>query len=235
VGAATGALGLPRSAAALGAAAALGLAGVALVPMALTYAPILPFTMEAVAVPRWYATVAPKLPPGQVLLSYPAPFSGIQVSMAWQAVDAISYSQAGGGGPQGVPDRAGSARSGFTVLTRLAFALNGPQATGTPTELASVRHALTVWRVTTVVVAPQATSANSLHGRDPVYAAAFMTAVLGRVPRISAGAWVWTGVARNAAPAAFLRSPDRLAACVSRAPSHPTVRVARCVLAGASP
>ncbi len=47
-------------------------------------------------------TVAPTLPPGRVLLSYPAPFSGIQSAMAWQAVNRMHYSQAGGGGPQGV-------------------------------------------------------------------------------------------------------------------------------------
>ena len=51
--------------------------------------------------PRWYSEVAPSLPPGRVLLSFPAPFSGIQSAMAWQAVNRMHYSQAGGGGPAG--------------------------------------------------------------------------------------------------------------------------------------
>ena len=64
-----------------------------------------------VILPRWYSQVAPTLPPGRVLLSYPAPFSGLQSAMAWQAVNRMHYSQAGGGGPQGVarPCRVGRA------------------------------------------------------------------------------------------------------------------------------
>jgi hypothetical protein len=39
-------------------------------------------------------------------------------------------------------------------------------------------------------------SSTPLHqqGRDPTYAAAFMTAALGRLPRVQAGAWVWGNV-----------------------------------------
>ena len=88
----TGAARRPRSAGGV----------VALVPIAVTFGPRLPFTMRAVMLPRWYTEVAPTLPPGRVLLSYPAPFSGIQSAMSWQAVNRMHYSQAGGGGPQGV-------------------------------------------------------------------------------------------------------------------------------------
>ena len=70
--------------------------------MALLFGERLPFTMQAVTLPRWYTQVAPTLPPGRVLLSYPAPFSGLQSAMTWQAVNRMHYSQAGGGGPQGV-------------------------------------------------------------------------------------------------------------------------------------
>ena len=45
--------------------------------------------------------MAPTLPPGRVLLSYPAPFSGLQSAMAWQAVNGMHYSQAGAGGRKG--------------------------------------------------------------------------------------------------------------------------------------
>jgi dolichyl-phosphate beta-glucosyltransferase len=220
----------------VGDALGLAVAAAALVPVAATFAPVLPFTMEAVALPRWYATVAPTLPPGRVLLSYPAPFSGIQVSMAWQAIDAMSYSQAGGGGPEGVPSRAGAAREGFEVLAHLAFSVNTPQPSGTPAQLAAVRQALAVWQVNTVVIAPQPGSSFLLQGRDPTYAAAFMTAVLGRAPHISAGAWVWDGSpdSRLSQAPALTVPPGRIDACVRLAPSHATLRVARCMLAGAS-
>src|SRR6185437_9068746 len=65
-----------------------------------TLAPEVPFAVQPVQLPAWFATRAPKLPPGEVLLAYPAPFSGIQASMAWQAVNRMHYAQAGGGGPQ---------------------------------------------------------------------------------------------------------------------------------------
>jgi hypothetical protein len=73
-----------------------------------------------------------------------------------------------------------------------------------------------------------------MQGRDPTYAAAFMTAALGRLPHISAGAWVWDTV--GGAPPVRV-APGQLAGCVARdektqAPTHATLRVARCVLAG---
>lgn len=227
----------------VGVGAALGVAAVALVPIGAGFGSALPFAMRAVVLPRWYATVAPDLPPGRVLLSYPAPFSGIQVSMAWQAVNRMTYSQAGGGGPQGVAARAGSARTGFEDLGRLAFGIDAPQPTTAPADLAAVRHALAVWRVTTVVIAPQPSDQLLLQGHDPIYAAAFMTAVLGRLPAIEAGAWVWNDVAMGAAPSArpALRvTYDQLVYCVaaskprSGAPKA-TLRVARCLVKAAAP
>jgi hypothetical protein len=212
----------------------LAVAAVALVPVATTFAPVLPFTMEAAVVPRWYTTVAPKLPSGRVLLSYPAPFSGIPVSMAWQAITAMPYSQAGGGGPQGVPSRAGAARKGFEVLAHLSAAVGVPQPTGTPAELAAVRQALDLWQVNTVVIAPLHGASFILEGHDPTYAAAFMTAALGRLPRIRAGAWEWDDT--TGAPPVHL-TPGQLDSCVASdektlSPSDATLRVSRCVLAG---
>ena len=96
-----------------GALGALAVSGVALVPTAVIFSERLPFAMQAVVLPRWYSEVAPTLPPGRVLLTYPAPFSGIQSSMAWQSVLGMPFSLAGGGGPQGVERRAGTAAPGF--------------------------------------------------------------------------------------------------------------------------
>ncbi len=174
--------------------AAVGLAAVALVPMADTFAPTLPFAMRPVLLPRWYTAVAPTLPAGRVVLSYPTPFSGIQSAMAWQAVDAMHYSQAGGGGPQGTAVRAGTAEPGFVALTYLAFGITIPQTPGTRANYAAVRHAIAVWKVNTVVIAPDSAAPILQQGHDPEYAAAFMTAALGRLPTIEDGAWVWNNV-----------------------------------------
>ncbi len=174
--------------------AAVATAAVALVPIAVTFGPRLPFTMERVILPRWYTEVAPHLPPDRVLLSYPAPFSVIQTSEAWQAVNRMHYSQAGGGGPQGVASRAGPARAGFEVLARLALNVNLPLPTATPTEQLSVRRALAYWQVTTVVIPSNFAAPLTQQGTDPAYAASFMTAVLGRLPTLEAGAWVWNDV-----------------------------------------
>jgi hypothetical protein len=162
--------------------------------------------MQAVLLPRWYTQVAPSLPSGRVLLSYPAPFSGIQSSMSWQAVNRMHYSQAGGGGPQGVAARAGSAAPGFRVLAGLALGVGTTPPSGTPAQLGAVRHALAVWRVTTVVIATDPAAPPLQQGHDPTYAASFMTAVLGRPPVLQAGAWVWYGVA------AQLHGPQRVPA-----------------------
>ena len=111
--------------------------------------------MEAVVLPRWYTTVAPHLPPGRVLLSYPAPFSGIQVVLAWQAVNRMAYSQAGGAGPEGTSVRAGQAGPGFDVLNVLSLGFSLTEPTPTPANLAAVRGALRIWKVNTVVIAPE--------------------------------------------------------------------------------
>jgi hypothetical protein len=151
-----------------------------------------------------------------VLLSYPAAFSGIQVAMSWQAVNKMHYSQAGGGGPQGQASYAGSAASGFTILTNLGFGIGIPLPTGTATEYAAVRHALKVWQVSTVVVATNPAAPQLQQGHDPAYAAAFMTGALGRLPTVQAGAWVWTNVqADTRLPLHLTR--NTIADCVARA------------------
>jgi hypothetical protein len=180
-----------------GAPGALVVAAVALVPIATTFGPDLPFAMRPVLLPAWYTEVAPSLPSGRVLLSYPAPFSGIQSAMSWQAVNRINYSQAGGGGPQGVAHRQGSAAAGFTLLADLGFGVGVPEPTGSRAQLAAVRHALSVWQVDTVVVATDTVAPALQQGHDPTYAAAFFTAALGRLPTIEAGAWVWDHVQLN--------------------------------------
>ena len=199
-----------------GAVAALATACVALVPVTAVLVTRLPFTMRPVVLPRWYSEVAPSLPPGRVLLSFPPPFSGIQSAMAWQAVNRMHYSQAGGGGPEGVLRRAGSAAAGFHVLTLLGFGVGSPLPAGSPVQLAAVRHALTVWQVNTVVIAPNPAVPSRQRGSDPTYAAAFMTAALGRPPTIEAGAWVWNHVQLGRFPALAV-TPGTLSSCAREA------------------
>jgi hypothetical protein len=180
--------------------------------------------------------VAPTLPPDRVLLSYPGPFSGIQVSMAWQAVNRMHYSQAGGGGPQGVRARAGTAKAGFELLSRLGFGVGVPEPAGTPAQYAAVRHALDVWEVTNVVIATDPAAPRVEQGHDPVYAAAFMTAALGRPPTVEAGAWVWNDVQRGSTSPLELRA-GTLATCTGKAEGssgvfRATLQVVACVRAG---
>ncbi len=222
-----------------GALGALAVAAVALVPMAAIFVDRLPFAMQAVTLPRWYSEVAPTLPAGRVLLSYPAPFSGLQNAMAWQAVNRMHYSQAGGGGPQGVPARAGSAKAGYEVLSLLDFGVGHPEPAGTPAQYAAVRHALSVWQVNTVVIATDPAAPRVEQGHDPVYAAAFMTAALGRQPTLEAGAWVWNNVRLRRSGPLVLKA-GTLATCTAAAEPtpgvfHASMRVAECVAGGALP
>ena len=84
---------------------------VALVPVVVALWPNLPMTVRAVVVPRWFAAGAPALPGRQVVLPYPAALGGIQSSMAWQAMEGMTFSMVGGGGPGIAPSRAGPERA----------------------------------------------------------------------------------------------------------------------------
>jgi hypothetical protein len=90
-----------------------------------------------------------------------------------------------------------------------------------------------------VVIAPQPGAPFLLEGRDPTYAAALMTAALGRLPVIQAGAWVWNDVTGADPPVAIMLAPTRLNDCVARdekarLPTDATLGVARCVLSPVS-
>ena len=158
--------------------------------------------------------------------------------MAWQAVNRIAYSQAGGGGPQGVASRVGSAAPGFRVLTLLSLGVGEEDPAGTPAQYAAVRHALAVWQVNTVVVPTEPGAPVREQGRDPAFAAAFMTAALGRIPTVQAGAWVWDDLRRDTNPP-LLVHPGALETCANRASGRPrdvvaTGSVTTCVASAAA-
>ena len=167
-------------------------AGVALGPVVAAVAPAMPFAARPVDLPQWFALHGPRLAPGRVLLAMPTPFSGIQSAMAWQAVNRLHYAQAGGGGPQGTPGRAGREEPGFVLLAALGFGFNRPPA-GTPAQYAAVRQAIRAWEVTTVVI-PDRSGPAIVVGHDPHYAVGFMTAALGARPVYQDHAWVWPEV-----------------------------------------
>ncbi len=157
--------------------------------------------------------------------------------MTWQAVNRMHYSQAGGGGPQGVAHRAGSAEPGFRLLSQLDFGVGQPEPEGTPAQLEAVRHALSVWQVNTVVIATEPGAPRVEQGHDPTYAAGFMTAALGQLPTIEAGAWVWNNVQLDLHQSLAVR-PGTLAQCAGLAEGTAHVYVAsplvtQCVAAGA--
>jgi hypothetical protein len=215
-----------------GAVVGVGLAALTLVPTVAALWPNLPLTAQSVVLPRWYAEVGAHLPPDQVVLSYPAPFSGLQASQAWQAVNHMQYSQAGGGGPEGQVDRAGRAKAGFGVLLTASLPI-GPARAPTAADLAAIRSALITWRVTIVVIPDQSDLPLYARGRPNAYAVGLFTAALGRPPTYSHAAWVWTGVTHTdpaavITPSAFARcttgpaslssQPLAVPACISGAP-----------------
>ena len=209
-----------------------GIAALVLAPTVVALAPNLPLTTRPVVLPTWYATRGASLPPGRVVLAYPVPFAGLQSSEAWQAVNAMAWAQAGGGGPQGQPSRAGAARPGFEVLSAASLPL-GPAPDPTPVNLAAVRNALAEWQVTTLVVPDQADLPLYEQGRSTAYAVGFLTAALGVAPVHDRAAWVWESVAT--APAPVPVSPMAFAGCTAGvASSTAAVRaVPGCVLAAA--
>jgi hypothetical protein len=211
---------------------AAALAVVMLVPTAIALWPNVPLTTRAVELPTWYAEVGSTLPPGRVLLSYPVPFSGLQSSQAWQAINGMRYAQAGGGGPEGQAGRAGDARPGFEVLFAASFAVGRPPGP-TPSNLAAIRRALTIWGVTTIVVPDQEQLPIYERGRSSAYAVALFTAAMGRRPRYSHSAWVWSAGAVPGAPVVMSRGA--FAHCVDGAPASGSTpqAVPTCVLTSA--
>jgi hypothetical protein len=188
--------GIARAA---GSVIALAVAAVALVPMAVALWPNIPMTVRPVVVPRWFTEAAPRLPPRPVVLPYPAALGGIQSSMAWQAVEGMTFSMVGGGGPGITPSRAGAEAPGFNVLARASVPLSPPPMP-TVANLEAIRQALVGWGVTTVVVPDEAASPSYERGRSVSYAVGLFTAALGRAPSRQSDAWVWSNVGGAGSP-----------------------------------
>ena len=163
---------------------------VLLVPNMVTVAPVVPLTTVPTTLPTWFRVVGAHLPPGEVLLTYPAPFSGSQASQAWQAKNHMRWAQAGIGGPAGTHRRAGSAAKGWQLLNEADSPfLASPQLI--PAWVLDVRFALHSWQVTTIVVPDQEHLGPGPQARSTSWAVGFFTTIMGSAPTRQPGAWVW--------------------------------------------
>jgi hypothetical protein len=214
---------MPRIAAAL---AAGSVAVIAIAPQTAYLAGTLPLATQAVVLPTWFRTEAPRLPPHQILLTIPDP-SGLEESAAtWQAVEGMSYSMVGGPGPSGAPSRAGTEAAGAKELAALSYF--DPHTTFDPVP---IQHALRAWGVSTIVVPDQSNLPSYMQVPSVTLAAALMTAATGRKPVLQSDAWVWTGADRT--PPAQIASPSRIKSCAQGLPKGGAPAVSRattCVL-----
>ena len=219
-----------------GTLAALGLAALALVPIA-AYEQV-PFTTRSVDVPPWFATVGTRVAPDAVVLTYPFASSGLRAPMTWQATAGLRYSLVGGGSitpdppVHPTPIQRAVAQAAFDLVNLSDGFL--PLPTGTPAESARLRLALRQWGVTTVVVPSERTWPPALRGRSVPVAIGTLTAALGRAPRHRADAWVWDTRARPGPAVAI--GPDAFVGCTT----GPAVTLdpgaaATCVLAARAP
>ena len=208
--------------------ATAAVAAVALVPVFVTFDA--PLRVVPVRTPAYLRQVTSTRPPSPVLLTIPFAVSGSSAPMLWQATEGMRFRLAGAalktpdalGGPVG-SGPPGSARRILTNLT-----LSGTRLpSGTAAQLATVRGALSTWRVNEVVV----TGAS----RDPVYASGFFTMALGVAPAFVRGAWVWKlGPGRAATPAATGSSLSVCRGFAAEAGQRAApLAMAQCVLFGA--
>jgi hypothetical protein len=209
---------------------AAAVALVALLPVIAVLGPNLPLTMQPVTVPHWFETTADRLPPGEVLLTYPFATADSQASVPWQAIERMHYKMAGGGGPAGTVARAGSNQVGFSVLRSASVPLLRPPAL-TASNLEAVRKAVHNWGVTMAVV-PDDTGLPSFQtARGTKYGVAFFTAVFGSAPIHQDGAWVWPVVAKSPPPVVITESAFDTCVGSGTEGADSLTDVAGCVLA----
>lgn len=175
-----------------GATAGLVVAAIALAPVAVYLWPTVPMVTQPVRSPTWFTTVAPHLPPHQVLLVFPVPNQVIESAMTWQAMGGFPYVMVGGGGPGGAIERSGIERPGADAIGRASFTFTGQQLRAS--DVAATRAALKGWRVTEAVLPDQPGMPAYDRVTSVPHVVAFMTAVTGRVPVRTSGSWVWMGI-----------------------------------------
>jgi hypothetical protein len=141
--------------------------------------------------------------------------------MTWQTVAGMGYSMVGGGGPGDLLARAGKEQAAQTVITEISHT-EDPYFTITPQNVMSVRHALSDWGVTKVVLPDQPDLPEYDEVQIPQLAAAVMTEATGERPTHQSGAWVWD---TTALPPARPKPWKRTLACVLGHPARGTAAV----------
>ena len=215
---------------------ALAVVAVAVVPVGSALVSNTPLTTRAVTLPGWFSDIAPHLPPGQVLLTYPPPNIGSS-TLAWQAVDSLHFAIAMGIGPEAILPRAGKERAGQAVINAAAFSFDGPPK-ATAANIDAVRQALTGWGVTMVAVADPKTLVPPFSQLDNTdWIIAVFTIVLHRVPQFRGDTWVWPDVSTSVLGSHYSISASAFARCTSPqihlSPSR--LAVPGCVLSASQP
>jgi hypothetical protein len=173
--------------------AALVVAAVAVVPVGSALANNVPLTIRAVALPAWFSDVAPHLPPGQVVLTFPPPGFGAS-TLAWQAVDSLHFAMATGAGPESILQRAGRERAGQAVIGAASFSLNGTPKP-TTANIDALRKALAGWGVTLIAVPnPKSLVPPFDQFDNAAWALGMFTVVLHHEPQFRGDTWVWPNV-----------------------------------------
>jgi hypothetical protein len=202
-------------------------AAIAIVQPAAYLAQTIPMTAVPVAIPTWFRTVAPHLPPRQTVLVLPIPYA-VESPLAWQPSADFQFNLVGGAGPGDVAQRMGREEPGEAVLAR-ARVLSQPAAS--TRNLAAVRRALVDWGVTLVVIPDQPGLPPYDQSGSVTSSAALITAATGEAPLHQADAWVWYSVDKGPSPPPL--SGGQLARCTLGLPPQGVIPVrasTHCVL-----
>ena len=207
----------------------LAAAGISLWPLGSQLVGHVPLVTQDVVVPKWFLDVGPHLPPGEVLVTYPAANGGAPIPAAWQAIDKMSFSLVGGTGPAGVPQRVPIGRAGYVAWGALSEDLSSSVLQ--PRTIGALRTALHGWGTTLVVIPDQPELPAYATGQHTGAAVALVTAALGEAPRYEARAWVWSVPRVLSSPRPITQVA--LQACIPSGnfPTGRRDRIPRCVLA----
>jgi len=217
-------------------AAVMGMmvAFVAILPIGVAEANALPLAIGRVVVPDWFNVQRGHLSRSAVVLAYPFPGAWAPPVLTWQAVDKITFSVAGGGGPGGIPARAGRERAGSKLLSDANWPESRP-ADASINNLRAVRAALSGWGVTTIVVPDPTAVPSTDQGWRAADAVGLVTAAVGRLPVTEDSALVWTNIQSSTRPVVLSGPPFQSCARAATNSTSALVTEARCVMAAARP
>jgi len=212
--------------------AGAGVLAVALVPIVEAYAPVLPFTVQTVPVPQWAQEISARGGPSPSVLTFPVASQHSQPPLAWQAVTGLQWSLVGGGGPASSPTvLATPQNTGYRVLVALSDP-NDAVPLATAANVTAVRRQLARWDPSLLVIPMNPMLPSAEAAVSPRYAVSFLTAVLGRVPRVVAGSWQWALPGRRL-PSRVVAGPLQVKQCArSFYASGGPMGVPSCVLGG---